>query len=179
MILFFLSDLDKNIEVEEKGKDFKENAKLKAHEYSKLVDFLTISSDGGTFIPALGNDWDSLLTHRFAGKEATDLDRVNKILEIMKDYKGNKRKVYFKEAIVLGKKGRLLFSHQAKSDTRYLTDYYNPEKFIEGFWIANLLYYPSIQKHYVDLSEEERIGALPNTHWAKLKREVQNFVKSS
>ncbi len=170
----FLDNLEKKAEIKEIGKDFKENAQLKASQYSKLVDYLTISADSGVFIPVLGNNWDSLLTHRFAGEKATDLDRANKLLEIMKDFKGEDRIIYFKNAVSLAKNSQVIFCHETKSAPRYLTNSYNPDKFIKGHWVANLLYYPESKKHYLELSEEERFGS----HWQELKEKVQEFLKN-
>lgn len=172
-----LDELKKIPDFEEEGKTFKENAKLKAIYYSNLVDYLTLCSDGGLIIPALGKNWNGLSTHRWAGKKATDLDRVNELLKIMQKYKGEQRMVYFQEVIALAKQGKALFSCEAKSGPRYLAESYsyNPKKFLKGFWVANLLYYPELKKYYTDLSEKGKLK-IPSSHWQELKKKVREFL---
>ncbi len=174
--IVYLDQLKKKINFKEIGKNFKENAELKASQYSNLFGYLTICSDGGLIIPALGNNWNSLLTHRFAGEKATDLDRVNELLKIMQKYKGHERKIYFQDAIALAQQGRALFSYEARSGPRYLSRSYNPEKFIKGFWVANLIYYPELKKHYTELSKKEKLK-IPSSHWRELKKKVEEFIK--
>ena len=175
--IVYLEDIKKEVNVKETGENFRENAELKVSHYSKLVEYLVISSDGGLVIPVLGDNWNSLFTHRFAGEKATDLDRVRKLLEIMKNYKGEERKVYFQEAIALGRQGKAIFSYETKGNPRYLSYSYNPEKFIEGFWVANLLYYPELKKHYTNLTERERLE-ISSSHWRELKEKVREFIKN-
>lgn len=176
--IVYLEQLDKEIDIEEIGKNFKENAELKAAQYSTLVDHLAICSDGGLIIPALGDKWDSLLTHRFAGAGATDLDRVNALLKLIQRYKGKQRVAYFQEAIAIGKQGRSLFSYETKSSPRQLSYSFNPKKFIKGFWIANLLYYPEIEKYHADLSERQRLE-ISSGHWQEFKKKVEEFLKKN
>jgi len=174
--IVYLDQLKKKINFKETGKNFKENAELKASQYSNLVDYLTICSDGGLIIPILGNNWNSLLTHRFAGEKASDLDRVNELLKIMQKYKGQEREIYFQDTIALAQQGQVLFSYEARSGPRHLSHSYNPEKFIKGFWVANLIYYPELKKHYTELSKKEKLK-IPSSHWQGLKEKVEEFIK--
>src|SRR4051812_26072590 len=68
---------------EETGVSFEENAVLKAVEASGEFGGLAAATDGGAIIPALGDDWNALLTARAAGPGATDLDRLEHLLALM------------------------------------------------------------------------------------------------
>ncbi len=52
---------------EEAGDNHEAIARQKAGEWSRAASMLAIASDGGLVIPALGSNWESTLTHRFAG----------------------------------------------------------------------------------------------------------------
>lgn len=81
------------IEVEEDQDDFYKNALKKAKEIYDLAKKPVIADDSGLCIDILDN-WPGVMTHRFLGKDATDTDRNNDILEKMKDYKMEKRKAH-------------------------------------------------------------------------------------
>ena len=77
---------------EEHGETHEDIARLKAKDWSQASSMLAIASDGGLVIPALGNNWESRFTHRFAGPDADDDERLVQLLEIMKPYQGSDRK---------------------------------------------------------------------------------------
>ena len=87
----YFSDIEpqgKQIDIEENGKTFRENAEKKAVEVSKIYHCHAVATDGGVLIPALGDDWNGLLTKRFVGRsDATDFDRIEALLELMKNKK--------------------------------------------------------------------------------------------
>ncbi len=87
-----------DIEVEETGTTFAENAILKAAEINKLSAKPVIADDSGLEIDYL-NGAPGVYSHRFAGEDATDEDRINKILSLMKDVPEEKRTARFKCAI--------------------------------------------------------------------------------
>lgn len=95
---------DKNIDINEDGNTFLENAEKKAIEISKIYHCYAVATDGGVLIPALGDNWNGLLTKRFIGRDdATDFDRIEALLELMKDKKGTERAILWNEANRLGK----------------------------------------------------------------------------
>ncbi len=116
----YFSDIapqDKGIDVEENGKTFRENAEKKAIEVSKIYHCHAVATDGGVLIPALGDNWNGLLTKRFVGRsDATDFDRIEALLELMKNKKGSDRAIVWNEAIALATDGELLFSTQVEGD---------------------------------------------------------------
>jgi len=94
-------------------------------------------------IPALGNDWNGLLTKRFIGQaDATDFDRIEALLELMKDKKGTERAILWNEAIALANDGVLLFSVQVEGDQGEIQETYNPEQYQPGIWQCTVTRYP-------------------------------------
>lgn len=169
-------DLQNQIDFEEDGETFEKNAIIKAINWSKEANCLTIASDGGITIPVLGNNWNSLMTHRFAGARANDEDRIKALLKIMDPHqKDEDRLVYWSEAIAIAQNGKRFDSWQVDGDKGFLAKSYDPKRIKPGWWVTSLWYYPEFKKIYNDLSEEELSKV--DTAWGQLKEKVQNFFK--
>ena len=84
-----------NIEVDETGTTFEENAILKAETIYKLAKKPVLAEDGGLVVDYL-NGKPGVYSHRFAGENATDEDRRNKILTLLKDVPDEKRTARFR-----------------------------------------------------------------------------------
>ena len=84
-----------DIEVDETGTTFEENAILKAEAIYKLCKKPVIAEDSGLEVDFL-DGMPGVYSHRFAGENATDEDRVNKVLDLLKDVQEEKRTARFK-----------------------------------------------------------------------------------
>lgn len=84
-----------DIEVDETGTTFEENAILKAEAIYKLSGKPVIAEDSGLEVDYL-DGMPGVYSHRFAGENATDEDRVNKILSLMEGVSEEKRTARFK-----------------------------------------------------------------------------------
>ena len=95
------NDIDGLPDVEETGKTFEENAILKASEIAKLTDNYVFADDSGLEVEALNNA-PGIYSARYAGENATDEDRINKLLNEL----GNKenRKARFVCVIAISDK---------------------------------------------------------------------------
>ncbi len=85
-------------EVEETGTSFAENAYLKANAAFKLTGMPSIADDSGLSIDAL-NGAPGVFSARYAGDNATDIDRIDKVLSEMKDIKDEDRGAHFTSSI--------------------------------------------------------------------------------
>ncbi|MBP0979640.1 MAG: XTP/dITP diphosphatase [Oscillospiraceae bacterium] len=94
-----LGDLNIDIDIEETGQTFEENAYIKAKAIYDLVKLPTIADDSGLCVEYLGGR-PGVLSARYAGEGATDQDRINKLLDEMKDAEKNKRNAKFVSSIV-------------------------------------------------------------------------------
>ena len=78
--LYSLSDMNIDIDVIEDQDSFLLNALKKAKEIYDITNIPTIADDSGLCINEL-NDFPGVLTHRFLGEDATDLDRNNYLIK--------------------------------------------------------------------------------------------------
>lgn len=89
------SEAGYDIEVEETGGTFEENAILKAKAIYKISNMPVIADDSGLEIDSLNGE-PGVYTGRYAGPEATSQDKIEKVLKLMKDVEENKRTARFK-----------------------------------------------------------------------------------
>jgi len=73
------SDIGINIEPEENGKTFAENALIKARAIAELCDYAVIADDSGLCVDSLDGA-PGVYSARYAGENATDADLITKIL---------------------------------------------------------------------------------------------------
>jgi len=96
--VFSLKDLNIDVDPEETGTSFIENAFIKANEIYDLVQVPVIADDSGLEVHALDNA-PGIYSARYAGEHKNDDDNMDKLLENMKD-KEDKR-AWFVCAIAL------------------------------------------------------------------------------
>lgn len=85
-------------EVEETGETFAQNARLKAQSAFNATNMPSIADDSGLMVKALNNE-PGVYSARYAGENATDKDRINKLLQNMQNIKKEDRKACFASAI--------------------------------------------------------------------------------
>jgi XTP/dITP diphosphohydrolase len=100
MELLSLKDLQIEMEVEETGTTFVENAKLKANAYAQASGILTLADDSGLEIDALGGA-PGILSARYLGRETSYDERFRKILEQLNGLPLDQRSARFRCAIAL------------------------------------------------------------------------------
>ncbi len=150
-------------------------AQAKALDWSQAGSVLSIASDGGLVVPALGTGWESRYTHRFAGPEANDAQRLERLLELMKPYHGAQREATWVEAVAIADQGELLASWELTGATGIISEDSPALPPASGFWAFTAWYFPGLGKTYNELSLEEREGL--EDHWVRLRREVQDFFR--
>lgn len=92
--LLSLDDIAPLPDIEEDGSTFEENALKKARETARLAGIPAMADDSGLEVDALGGE-PGVLSARYAGDGATDLDRNRLVLEKMKDVPNGKRAARF------------------------------------------------------------------------------------
>ena len=85
-------------EAEETGKTFAENAKIKAESACKETGLPAVADDSGICVDALGGS-PGVYSARYGGEGKNDADRVNLLLEEMKNISENERGAHFTSAI--------------------------------------------------------------------------------
>src|SRR6266568_9295032 len=98
--LLSLQDIQLDMDVEETGTTFRENAELKARAYAEASGMLSLADDSGLEIDALGGA-PGVYSARFAGLEATYEERFDILLSQLRDIPMEKRTARFRCVISL------------------------------------------------------------------------------
>jgi inosine/xanthosine triphosphate pyrophosphatase family protein len=161
---------------EEEGDTHEAIARGKAAAWSAAGgSMLAIASDGGLVIPTLGSRWESRYTHRFAGPAADDRERVRRLLELMRPYRGAARQASWVEALVIADRGQVLASWELRGGTGVISETPADEPLIPGFWAFSVWFFPQLGKSYNQLSPQEREAL--DDHWTRLRPMVQRFLR--
>ncbi len=164
---------------DEEGETHQAIARQKACAWSRGASMLVIASDGGLVIPALGTDWESRFTHRFAGAAANDQDRLRSLLELMQPYQDAEREASWIEAVAIADRGRILTSWELTGATGLISDVPTEDRggdqAVEGFWVFSVWRFPELGKYYNQLSEGERMSL--DDHWTQLRAKVQRYFQ--
>ena len=126
-------------EVDEDGASHLGNAIHKAVVWSRDRTEIALASDGGLAIPALGDDWSSLVTRRGTGGEVSDEEHAVRLLRRMRDLRHDRRAAHRVEAVALARDGALLGAWETSGlHGRIAEDYMPPPGGTGGFWIDGL-----------------------------------------
>ena len=98
--LVSLADLGIDIDVEETGQTFEDNAVLKAETYRDLSGMLTLADDSGLEVDALGGE-PGVRSARYAGADATDSDRIRLLLSNLTNTPERSRTARFRCVIAI------------------------------------------------------------------------------
>lgn len=138
-------------EFEENAPTFAENAAGKALHYSRWNEGFVFADDSGLVVPALGGA-PGVRSARYAGAEATNSQRIEKLLGEMRGKNGAERSAHFVCAIALARKGRAL----ALVTDRVDGDILESPRGAGGFGYDPVFYFPPLKKTFAELSPEEK-----------------------
>ncbi len=136
---------------DEDAPTFAENALGKALHSSRLAEGLVFADDSGLVVPALGGA-PGVHSARYAGPNATDAERIAKLLGKLHGKAGAERAAYFVCAIALAEHGRAIAIVTARVDGEILE---SPQG-NGGFGYDPVFYFPALQKTFAELSREEK-----------------------
>ena len=91
-------------EVEETGETFEENARIKAVEYARMSGELVLADDSGLEVDALGGE-PGVRSARYGGEGLSDDERVQLLLEKMKDVPRRRRAARFRAVLAIARPG--------------------------------------------------------------------------
>ena len=138
-------------EFEENAPTFAENAAGKALHYSRLGEEFVFADDSGLVVPALGGA-PGVHSARYAGPNATNSQRVEKLLGEMRGKAGQERSAHFVCAIALARKGRALAVVTDRVDGEILVS----PRGEGGFGYDPVFYFPALKKTFAELSPEDK-----------------------
>ena len=136
---------------EENAPTFAENAAGKALHYSRLNDGLIFADDSGLVVPALGGA-PGVHSARFAGTDATNSQRIAKLLGEIHGKTGHDRDAYFVCAITLARRGRAI----AVVTDRVEGEILEAPRGSGGFGYDPVFYFPAQKKTFAELSADEK-----------------------
>jgi XTP/dITP diphosphohydrolase len=145
-----LRDLAIEVEIEESGTTFAENAQLKAIGYSRLTSLPVLADDSGLAVEVLGGR-PGIHSARYAGPEASDADRIRKLLvEIAGS--GENRNARFVCALALAQDGVLLQESEGSCSGIIITE----PRGTNGFGYDPIFLFPDLDKTFAELDETEK-----------------------
>ena len=127
-------------DVVEDGDTFEENSMKKAKEIADYTGIVTISDDSGLCVDCLDGG-PGVYSARFAGENASDRERNEKLLEVMKDVKKEDRQAHFVSVVSIAfPNGEILFELRGSN----------------GFGYNPLFYSYELKKSFGEADDEER-----------------------
>jgi XTP/dITP diphosphohydrolase len=163
-----------DIEVEENGKTFDENALIKAKKVVQLTGTAALSDDSGLEVEALGGR-PGVHTARFAGPGAGDRENIEKLLKELDGVPAEKRKARFVCCLCFAlPDGRIFIEHG------YLEGFITFEpKGTMGFGYDPVFFVPELGKTLAEATLEEKNAVSHRARaMQKMKKHLLQFVKS-
>ena len=149
--LDLMPDFQKLPRFDESAPTFAENSAGKALHYSQFTSELVLADDSGLVIPALGGA-PGVQSARYAGPDATDADRTQKLLKEMEGMQGGQRGARFVCVISVAREGRSL---AVTSD--FTEGVLTPEpQGKQGFGYDPIFFSPELGRTFAEISEEEK-----------------------
>ena len=149
--LSFVPILDSIAVFEEIWPTIAENAAGKALHFSRFAEGIVIADDSGLVVPALGGA-PGVLSARYAGPEASDAERVQKVLGEMRGKKGEDRRARFVCVVAVAESGKVLGLFSASADGILLEE----PRGHDGFGYDPIFFFPALGKTYAEISRDEK-----------------------
>ena len=149
--LALLPGVDRLPAFDESTPTFAENAAGKALHYSRFVELPVIADDSGLVVPALGGA-PGVQSARYAGPNASDADRVRRLLEELHSKSITDRRARFVCVLALAERGRVraVFSDLASGELL------EAPRGDRGFGYDPIFFFPPLGKSFAELSREEK-----------------------
>ncbi len=153
---------------DESANTYAENSAGKALYYSRFTSEPVIADDSGLVVPALGGA-PGVHSARYAGPNATDADRVKKLLAEMRGKTGSDRRARFVCVLTLAQAGRAIavFSDSVEGTLA------EEPRGTGGFGYDPIFYFEKLGKTYAEIPKE-----LKNeySHRGRAFRKLLNFL---
>jgi XTP/dITP diphosphohydrolase len=149
--LAFIPNFDALPVFEEIWPTFAENAAGKALHYSRFAPGVMIADDSGLVVPALGGA-PGVHSARYAGPDASDADRIRKLLGEMRGKNGEERQARFVCVVAAAESGRMRGLLSSSAEGILLEE----PRGEDGFGYDPVFYFPALGKTYAEISREEK-----------------------
>lgn len=154
----------------ETGATFAENALLKARYYHNLTDLVTVADDSGLEVESLGGA-PGIYSARYAGRGATDKDRIAKLMREMQAVGADQRSARFVcAAAIVWQQGEKVFTDEVCG--RILTQPHGEG----GFGYDPVFYYEPHGRTFAEMSQHEKSEV---SHRGRAFRQLVQWIRGS
>lgn len=169
-----LNDLEQDIDVEETGTTFEENAVLKAEEVAKQLGIMVISDDSGLEIDAL-NGAPGVYSARYAGPAKNDDANIDKVLEELQEVPEDERTARFRCVLAIAGPQQETKTFSGSCEGFIL----NERRGTNGFGYDPIFYTPAKQRAMAELTPAEK-GEISHrgAALAQLKEQLPTLMAS-
>ncbi len=136
---------------EESAATFAENSLGKALYYSRRTEDIVLADDSGLVVPSLDGR-PGVRSARYAGENATSAQRIEKLLDEMKDKRGVERAAHFVCVLSVVRQNRALAVITARADGEIL----QARRGAGGFGYDPIFFFPPLRKTFAELTAEEK-----------------------
>lgn len=165
-----IKDLGIDVDIEENGSTFEENALIKARALAKLTNEIVLADDSGLEVDYLDKA-PGIYSARYMGEDTPYTVKNNHIIELLKDVKGNDRSARFVCAIacVCPDGTERITRGTLEGQIAY------EEKGINGFGYDPIFYVPEFDCTSAELSLEQKNKI---SHRGKALMEMKEVLRS-
>jgi XTP/dITP diphosphohydrolase len=168
--LISLSELPGSLpDYDERGTTFAENAEGKAVFYNNLTRIPTVADDSGLSVVSLKGA-PGVRSARWAGENASDEERISKLIEEMKDVPKGQRQASFICCASFADKGKTVKTVTGKVDGEIVFALSGTS----GFGYDPVFYYPPLMRTFAEMTTEEKNSC---SHRGKAFRKIADFIK--
>jgi XTP/dITP diphosphohydrolase len=168
-----LCDFQELEEVEETGRTFEENAKIKALGYAGQTGILTLGEDSGICCDALNGE-PGVFSARFCGEAKNDDANNKKLLELMRDVPEEKRAAHYESAIALAEPKKMIGVVRGQVHGLITHDLRGSG----GFGYDPLFFYPPYQQTFGEVPiAMKHLVSHRGQALGKFKELLQNYLK--
>lgn len=146
-----LNDIEEDIDVEETGVTFEENAILKAETVARLLGKIVIADDSGLEIDAL-NGAPGVYSARYAGSSKSDDANMDKVLDELKEVKTSDRTARFRCVLAVAGPGIDTETFAGSCEGLIRTE----RQGTNGFGYDPIFFVPTINKTMAELSPKQK-----------------------
>lgn len=159
-----------DVDVEENGDTFMENAHIKASEIYKLADECMVMADDSGLTVDILNGEPGVYSARYSGEHGNSKKNNEKLLRNLKGIKFEDRKAKFVCAIALIINEEKVINVQGEIEG-YIVE---GERGKDGFGYDPLFYIPEFEKTFAEMSSDEKNSI---SHRGRALKEIQEKIK--
>ena len=148
---YSLQEVGIDIDIEETGTTFFENALLKAKTIADITGKVCIADDSGLMVDVLDGK-PGVYSARFAGEPCNDKNNNEKLLSLLKEYPYSKKTAKFVSTIVVYYPNNTYITASGEVKGHILTKYRGNG----GFGYDPLFYADELEKTFGEASQEEK-----------------------